>query len=68
MVRRRELATVVNVDGFGDRVVKRAKYREFTRGTHLAKGLKLFYREDTNLLAPADVPRLRPRPNLVVYE
>ena len=60
---------VRNVDGFGDRAVKTAKYREFTRGprrTHV--GYKLFYREDTNLMQPRDVLRLRPKPDVVVYE
>jgi hypothetical protein len=64
------VALVVNVDGFGDRPVKIAKYREFTRGSRgrFHNGLKLFYREDTNLLQPRDVLRLRPRPEIVVYE
>jgi hypothetical protein len=64
------VALVVNVDGFGDRPVKIAKYREFTRGGRgrFHNGLKLFYREDTNLLRPHDVLRLRPQPEIVVYE
>jgi hypothetical protein len=64
------VALVVNVDGFGDRPVKIAKYREFTRGGHgrFHNGLKLFYREDTNLLRPRGVLGLRPRPEVVVYE
>jgi hypothetical protein len=64
------VALVVNVDGFGDRPVKIAKYREFTRGSRgrFHSGLKLFYREDTNLLRPRDVLRLRPQPKIVVYE
>jgi hypothetical protein len=64
------VALVVNVDGFGDRPVKIAKYREFTRGSRgrFHNGLKLFYREDTNLLQPRNVLRLRPQPEIVVYE
>jgi hypothetical protein len=64
------VALVVNVDGFGGRPVKIAKYREFTRGSRgrFRNGLKLFYREDTNLLPPRHVLRLRPRPEIVVYE
>ena len=31
-------------------------------------GFKLFYHEDTNLMSPRQVLRLRPRPELVVYE
>ncbi len=31
-------------------------------------GFKLFFHEDTNLMSPRQVLRLRPRPSLVVYE
>jgi hypothetical protein len=60
-----------NVDGFGDRPNKLVKYALFTlqtRGRPFDDGFKLFYHEDTNLMAPADVMRLHPRPDLVVYE
>jgi hypothetical protein len=78
MIMRKELlsrppgvALTLNVDGFGNRAVKVAKYREFTR-TQIARrfhaGFKLFYHEDTNLMAPQQVLRLRPRPEFVVYE
>jgi hypothetical protein len=63
------VALTVNVDGFGDRPNKIAKYREFTRGrTDRHHGFKLFYEEDTNLMRPRHVLRLRPPPELVVYE
>jgi hypothetical protein len=63
------VALTVNVDGFGDRPNKIAKYREFTRGRRdRHHGFKLFYREDTNLMSPRRVLRLRPRPELIVYE
>src|SRR5262245_7059809 len=63
------VALVVNVDGFGDQAVKIAKYREFTRDLRRRyNGLKLFYHEDSNLLKPNQVLRLRPEPDLVVYE
>jgi hypothetical protein len=63
------VALTVNVDGFGDRPNKRAKYREFTRGRHdRHHGFKLFYSEDTNLMQPRHVLRLSPPPELVVYE
>jgi hypothetical protein len=63
------VALTVNVDGFGDRPNKIAKYRELTdgRGDH-RYGFKLFYEEDTNLMRPRDVLRLRPQPDLIVYE
>jgi hypothetical protein len=65
------LAMVFNVDGFGDRPNKLSKYAGFTaqtRGLPFANGYKLFYHEDTNLMKPADVMRMHPRPDLVVYE
>jgi hypothetical protein len=63
------IALTVNVDGFGDRPNKISKYRQFTRRrSDRHHGFKLFYEEDTNLMQPRDVLRLRPRPELVVYE
>jgi hypothetical protein len=63
------VALTVNIDGFGDRPNKIAKYRQLTRGRHdRHHGLKLFYREDTDLMPPRRVMRLRPRPELIVYE
>ena len=67
---RRGLEVTFNVDGFGDRPNKLAKYAEFTRGERpqMYDGFKLFYREDTNLMSPGAVLDLRPPPDLVVYE
>jgi hypothetical protein len=63
------VALVVNVDGFGDRPNKIAKYREFTRDLRRRfNGFKLFYHEDLNLMKPNQVLRLRPQPDLIVYE
>jgi hypothetical protein len=63
------VALTINVDGFGDQPNKISKYRAFTRGRRgRHHGLKLFYVEDTNLLMPRRVLRLRPRPDVVVYE
>jgi hypothetical protein len=63
------VALVVNVDGFGDRPNKVSKYREFTRDLRRRyNGFKLFYHEDLNLMSPKQVLRLRPQPDLVVYE
>jgi hypothetical protein len=63
------LDMVLNVDGFGGRAIKRAKYRSFSRaapGFH--HGFKLFYQEDTDLMSPRAVLRMRPAPDVVVYE
>jgi hypothetical protein len=64
------VALVVNVDGFGDQPNKVSKYRSFTRGRRRDghHGFKLFYEEDTNLMRPRQVLRLRPAPDLIVYE
>jgi hypothetical protein len=63
------VALVVNVDGFGDRPNKISKYNEFTNDLQRRfNGFKLFYEEDVNLMQPRHVLRLRPQPDLVVYE
>jgi hypothetical protein len=78
MIGRKELLTqppgvalTLNVDGFGDQPVKIAKYGEFMRAPaerRFHAGFKLFYHEDTNLMKPRQVLRLRPPPEFVVYE
>ena len=63
------VALVVNVDGFGDQPNKISKYNEFTKDLRRRyNGFKLFYEEDENLMKPNQVLRLRPQPDLVVYE
>ena len=67
--RRPGVAMVLDVDGFGTQAEKIAKYRELARGNEqFAHGIKLFYREDTNLMSPREALALRPQPQLVVYE
>ena len=76
MIKRRErlrptpgVALTLNSDGFGNRPNKVAKYRELApRRGRFHAGFKLFFKEDTNLMGPRDVLRLRPRPEVVVYE
>jgi hypothetical protein len=66
---REGLAMVLNVDGFGGQEIKIAKYRNFAReAKEFHHGFKLFYEEDTDLMSPRQVLRMRPRPELVVYE
>lgn len=63
------VATVLNVDGFGGREVKSAKYREFAKLVPFAfNGFKLFYEEDAGLMTPRQVLRLRPAPDVISYE
>jgi hypothetical protein len=68
--RREHVAVTVNVDGFGHRAIKRVRYEHFARGLDRTSfnGLKLFFKEDTNLMRPGTVGHLRPRPDVVVYE
>ena len=63
------LAYVLNVDGFGTQSLKIAKYHGFVaQAKQFRRGFKLFYSEDTGLMTPRSVLRLRPPPDLVVYE
>jgi hypothetical protein len=64
------VALTVNIDGFGTREVKVAKYRSFAHRPLSAvhNGFKLFYHEDTGMMRPGQVLKMRPRPELVVYE
>jgi hypothetical protein len=66
----RGVPLVLNVDGFGTQPVKIAKYNDFThpRVRHVHDGFKLFYKEDTNTMTPSEVLRMRPRPDVVIYE
>jgi hypothetical protein len=69
LLRPRELAVTLNIDGFGDQPNKIAKYDELSAtARRFHHGFKLFYEEDTNLMTPKQVLRLRPRPEIVVYE
>ena len=67
---RERLAMVLNVDGFGGQEIKKAKYNAFAKGTPKGfhPGYKLFYREDTDLMTPKEVMRMRPRPDVIAYE
>jgi hypothetical protein len=62
-------AIVLNADGFGTRAVKVSKYKRFTRqAPGFEQGFKLFYKEDVGMMTPRQVLRLKPRPDVVVYE
>jgi hypothetical protein len=66
---REGLAMVFNVDGFGNPANKLSKWDIFTKQRpHLNDGYKLFYKEDVNLMSPKQVMRMKPRPDLVMYE
>jgi len=60
---------VLNVDGVGGPKLKIEKYNAFIERRDRARnGFKVFYEEDTDRLSPAEVMRLRPEPEFVVYE
>jgi hypothetical protein len=66
--RRRNLAMVFNMDGFGGRAAKLAKYRMLAADRRFGLGLKLFYKQDIHMFGPADVLALRPAPSVVEYQ
>ncbi|MDX6666379.1 MAG: hypothetical protein QOG68_2585 [Solirubrobacteraceae bacterium] len=66
---RAHVAVTVNIDGFGPAVVKVAKYKGYAMALPgLHNGFKLFYHEDIHTMKPSRVLRIKPRPELVVYE
>ncbi|MGH2961249.1 MAG: hypothetical protein ACRDL3_03510 [Solirubrobacterales bacterium] len=63
------VAVTLNSDGFGTPAQKRARYKDLApTGGGKHPGFKLFFQEDTNLMSPAQVMGLNPRPEFVVYE
>jgi hypothetical protein len=65
----RGVQLVIDVDGHGDPILKTTKYQALVcdRRTGFA-GIKLFYRQDTDLMSPEEVLALEPPPDLVVYQ
>jgi len=61
------IALTLNVDGFGTREAKLSKYRDLVPKRFNA-GFKLFYKEDEGLMEPDAVLKIRPQPDLVIYE
>ena len=62
------LAIVFHADGFGARDLKITTYRLLHRKAPFFNGFKLFYKQDTNMMTPADVMKLSPQPDLLTYE
>jgi hypothetical protein len=74
------VAIVYNIDGFGTADVKKNVYDQlvYHRGAGSAvrppagggrfNGFKLFYKEDTGLMTPAQALGLEPAPDVIVYE
>lgn len=62
------LATLFHIDGFGGRDIKLKKYDALKATPPFANGFKLFYDEDTDIFAPADVLAMSPVPDLITYQ
>jgi len=60
---------VVDMDGFGAPHVKADKYQTYVRDQAIQYGgVKLFYKHDAPLWSPAEVLRLDPAPDVVIYQ
>lgn len=68
VVDRPRLAMVQHVDGFGTQGQKMETYRTVARPEQFVMGFKLFYDEDTDLMTPEEVLRIRPRVRFVSYQ
>ena len=64
-----EVDLIIDVDGYGAADAKLAGYDLFAaRENAEFSGIKLFYQQDIDLLEPEDVVRLRPAPDVVIYQ
>lgn len=59
---------VIDMDGFGGQYAKLSKY-DFVQSVPVQfAGIKLFYREDTDLISPNKIMSLDPVPDVVIYQ
>jgi hypothetical protein len=65
---RKNLAIMFNMDGFGGRDAKLAKYRMLALDKRFALGMKLFYKQDIDRFAATDLLGLKPAPMIVEYQ
>lgn len=57
------------MDGFGGRAIKLRHYELYVKNDHLRfGGIKLFFKQDTNLMGPADVLELDPPADVIIYQ
>jgi len=63
------LATVLDIDGYGRPGTKMLKYDTLTlRTNRFFHGIKLYYKQDPDLLPPLTVLGLRPTPDVIIYQ
>ena len=68
-----EVQVVMDMDGFGDKVLKRSTYKTYIfREPVQFTGFKLFYKNDTKgtntMFTPAEVLKLTPKPIYIQYQ
>jgi len=60
---------VIDMDGFGGQEIKTRHYEMYVRDEPVEyAAIKLFYRHDSNLMTPAQVMRLTPTPDIIIYQ
>ena len=60
---------VIDIDGFGYAAAKISEYDAFVEGDAMEHGaMKLFYKQDIDLMPPATVSSLVPQPDVVIYQ
>lgn len=59
---------VLDMDGFGSQPLKRSTWRFVMKQPLAFAGFKLFFKQDTDLMTPAQVLALTPSPSLVIYQ
>jgi hypothetical protein len=60
---------VIDMDGFGVQGDKIDNYHALVRDQPVEfAGIKLFYRQDVNLMTPSQIVGLDPSPNLIIYQ
>lgn len=63
-----ELAMVQHLDGFGTRSDKVAIYKSLERPKQFHMGFKLFYKQDIDMMGPANALAISPTPDYVSYQ
>lgn len=66
---RPRVEVVLMMDGFGSQSLKKSSYRAIMRQRELDfAGIKLFYKQDRGLFAPAEIMDLQPQPSVVIFQ